>query len=168
MKKLLQLLKLIFEFLQKKMGKQQKPPPEIPIMEEGIQTNFPHEVLRRFGCHFFLLMKWLEVKHGLRFSNGDLLRIFQEVAAVNLVSSNNAFVKNAVGLLNHVLGENVYKCIHRDLEHAPADGTAIRFLVRGNGETHFTLQINGVEWDTLDPQRLAAKTWSFDSFRVPG
>jgi len=137
-------------------------------MREGIQTNFPNEVLRQFGCHFFVLMKWLEVKHGMRFSDDNLISIFETAAAAGFIRNDNAFVLNDAALINHALGFNAYMAILRDLREAPADGTAIRRLVRGTkGETHFTLQIEGIEWDTLDPARPAAKTWSFHSFRVP-
>ena len=137
-------------------------------MRQGIQSGFPHEVLRRFGCYFFTLMKWLEVKDGVEFSDDDLLRIFKTSVSGGLINGSNAFINNAVEVMNRALGMRKYRDIRRDLKEAPADGTAIRRLVRGPaGETHFTMQIEGVEWDTLDPSRPAAKTWSFDSFREP-
>jgi len=136
-------------------------------MREGIQSNFPNEVLRRFGCYFFILMKWLTVKNGTAFSDDDLINIFERAAAAGMIQANNAFINRPVDIMNMALGQNVYRDIQRDLREPPADGTAIRRLVRGNGETHFTLQIEGVEWDTLDPTRAAAQTWSFDTFRVP-
>ncbi|MCL2381344.1 MAG: DUF261 domain-containing protein [Treponema sp.] len=170
---LIPVLKLLLELLIKKIKSRASTDEHTKettasTMREGIQTNFPHEVLRRFGCYFFVLMKWLEVKNGMRFSDDDLLRIFERAAVKGLINGADAFVRNAPALLNLGLGSSTYADVRRDLRYPPADGTAIRRLVRGGyGETHFTMQINGVEWDTLDPARAAAKTWSFDSFRVP-
>ena len=137
-------------------------------MKEGIQTDFPNAVLQRFGCYFFILMKWLEVQDGKSFTNADLISIFEKAVAAGMMQGDNAFIIRPVDLMNMALGRNVYCDITRDLPEPPANGTAIRRLVRGTaGETHFTLQIAGVEWDTLDPQRAAAASWRFDSFRVP-
>lgn len=171
------LLKLLLELIKKKIKSRLAVVPAADKdskkivaagMREGIQTDFPHEVLRRFGCYFFALMKWLEIKNGARFSNEGLILVFESAQAAGFIRGDNAFVVNAVALLNLALGQNLYTDIRRDLSKAPPDGTAIRRLVRNSGnETHFTLQINGVEWDTLDPARPAAGTWSFHSFRVP-
>ena len=137
-------------------------------MKEGIQTDFPNAVLQRFGCYFFVLMKWLEVQDGKSFTDADLISIFEKAVAAGMMQGDNAFIIRPVDLMNMALGRNVYFDILRDLREPPACGTAIRRLVRGTaGETHFTLQIAGVEWDTLDPQRAAAASWSFHSFRVP-
>ena len=138
------------------------------MMREGIQTNFSNEVLRRFGCLFFIYMKWLEVKNGMSFTDSELLEIFERGVAAGMINGDNAFINRPIDLMNMALGQNAYRDILRDLKEAPADNTAIRRLVRGNnGETHFTLLIDGVEWDTLDPTRAAAATWTFDTFRVP-
>ena len=137
-------------------------------MKQGIQTNFPHDALRRFGCYFFSLMKWLEVHDGAAFTNDDLLRIYNEAGRNGLLRASDCFIQDAVGLLNFALGGRKYRDIQRDVRTAPPSGTAIRRLVRnGERETHFTVQIAGIEWDPLDPTRAAAKTWAFHSFRVP-
>ena len=137
-------------------------------MKQGIQTNFPQEVLRQFGCYFFSLMKWLEVTDGAAFSNDDLLRIYQEAGRIGLLRASDCFIQDAVGLLNFALGRRKYRDIQRDVRAEPPGGTAIRRLVRnGERETHFTVQVVGVEWDPLDPARAAARTWAFHSFRVP-
>ena len=137
-------------------------------MKQGIQSGFPHPALRASGCYFFALMKWLEVKNGMDFTDGDLIRIYETAGRKGMLNPNNAFINDAAAVLNLALGKNAYRDVRRDLREPPADGTAIRRLVRNNGrETHFTVQISGVEWDSLDPARPAAKTWAFDSFRVP-
>ena len=167
-RKIIKILKAIFSKPQVNSQPININEKENKTMREGIQTNFPNEALRRFGCYFFILMKWLEVKNGMSFTDEMLLEIFERAVAAGIMNGDNAFINRPVDLMNMALGQNSYRDIRRDLSDAPADGTAIRRLVRGTaGETHFTLQISGKEWDTLDPARPAAATWSFHSFRVP-
>ena len=138
------------------------------MMREGLQTNFPHEALRRSGCLFFSLMKWLEIKDGMSFSDEALIGVFNRAAEAGILNPANCFINNSVSLLNLALGRDKYRDVVRDLKRAPVDDTGIKRLVRNNGvETHFIMFIGGRDWDTKDPRRAAAKTWSFHSFREP-
>ena len=167
-------LSSVFELIKERLGASvnkkvgNKKQRKSGAMKEGLQSNFPHPVLQRAGCLFFSLMKWLEVRDGMSFTDQDLIRIFDEAATQGILVRETGFMNDSVRMLNLALGRNKYRDVRRDLAGVPPGGTAIRRLVRNGGrETHFTLQINGAEWDTKDPSRPAAKTWTFDSFREP-
>ena len=136
------------------------------IIENGIQTNFPHQVLRDYGCHFFVAMKWLELHHKLDFPNDKLVLIFEEAARHGWVDPNGADILNGVGLLNYVLGRVVYSTYRRSLTERPSAEFCIRYLVKPK-YTHFVIDRDGkVFFDPLDPYRPAAWSYTIDSYRV--
>ena len=138
-------------------------------MREGLQSNFPHPVLQRFGCYFFILMKWLTLRNGKQLNDQDLIAIFEEAGRRGILNPENSFIQRPVDLMNLALGFNGYRDLLWNVD-LPPDGTAIVRLVRPaerGGGTHFIIKINGQPWDTLDPTRPAAATWNFDSYRLP-
>ena len=85
------------------------------FMKQGIQSNFPDPDLKAAGCHYFALMKYLEIKHGVLFSTEELVDIFQEALRKKLTGfsphdnlrgvGDNCNVLDAPGLLNMVLNK---------------------------------------------------------------
>jgi len=91
-RKIIKILKAIFSKLQVNSQPININEKENKTMREGIQTNFPNEALRRFGCYFFILMKWLEVKNGMSFTDEMLLEIFERAVAAGIMNGDNAFI----------------------------------------------------------------------------
>jgi len=146
-----------------KGDKTMKPHPN--PMPEGIQGDFPEDNIRQWGCHFLSLMKWCEVVHGEVFTIDRLLNIYNRAVEANLMQPNT-LVLDSVALVNNVLGRQEYRGQMRDLKERPPVYAVLVRLTRPQGGTHFVMDIEGKIWDTLDPQRPAASTWQFDSYRV--
>ena len=132
-------------------------------MRQGIQTNFKQPDLRTYGCHFFVLMKYLEVIHGIEFTDEKLSGIFEAAIEAGLMD-RKCNVLDAVRLLNYVIDEERYSRYIRDLKEPP-EGICVIRLVKP-GYTHFLLRFNGEIWDPLTPDRPAALTYTIDSYRV--
>ena len=146
------------------------------MMEQGIQANFPNEDLREAGCHYFALMKYLEIKQGIEFTYKSLITYFYEALKAGYTGydpndkkrgvGDNCNVLDAPALLNMVLAKNVYSEYRRNLMNRPENTPfCIQRLVKP-GYTHFILDVYGATYDPLDPQRPAAATYRIDSYRI--
>jgi hypothetical protein len=135
------------------------------MMNQGIQATIEHDVIRKSGCYFLTLLKWLELEDGMSFNEQRILDIYKMCADANFIIDSNAFVKNAVSIVNLALGYNKYQGMRRDIKEKP-DGLCIVALTRPSGGSHFILDDNGTTWDSLPPDRPAAATWSPDSYRL--
>ena len=147
------------------------------MMRQGIQTNFPNEELREAGCHYFVLMKYLEIKHGKIFNDEKLTLYFENLLEAGVMGydpkdnkrgiGDKCNVLNAPAMLNMVLDKNVYSEYRRNIMNRP-DNTlfCIQRLVKPD-YTHFLLDVYGIgTYDPLDPLRPAASTYRVDSYRI--
>ena len=145
------------------------------MMKQGIQTVFPNADLRAAGCHYFALMKYLEIKHGVSFTDEKLIMYFEKALEAGFMGydphdglrgvGDNCNVLNAPALLNMVLDKKVYSEYRRNIMSRPDVPLCIRRLVNPN-YTHFIVDIHGATWDPLDPVRTAAATYRIDSYRI--
>jgi hypothetical protein len=135
----------------------------VPCMPQGIQTNFPLDALRVFGCYFFCLLRWAEIVSGKHFTNEDIIRLYNDACAKGLVNKDNSFVNNATALLNFLIGRNKYKDV-KPFESQPDSDLYIIRLVKP-GKTHFVLCHEGEIWDSLIPDRPAAAGYKPNLFR---
>ena len=145
------------------------------MMEQGIQTNFPNKDLQEAGCHYFVLMKYLEIKHGIEFTYKSLMTYFYEALKAGYMGydpndkkrgvGDNCNVLDAPALLNMVLDKKVYSEYRRNIMNRPEKDICIQRLVKP-GYTHFLLDVHGATYDPLDPYRPAAATYRIDSYRI--
>ena len=135
------------------------------MLEQGIQANFPEPRLKATGCHFFALLKYLEIEQGFFVRDNDhIIEIFNK-ALENGYMDNVCNVLNAPELLNMILQKPFYGIYHRDLkERSDARNLYIVRLVRKDG-THFMCEYKGFTFDPMPINRPAAATWNLDSYR---
>lgn len=131
-------------------------------MKQGIQTNFPHESLREYGCYFFALLRWAEIITGNGFDVGSVLRIFEQCKLTGWVE-DDCFVVNPVAVLNHCIGTQAFRVVYKS--GSPNSNTFAVYLKKP-GHGHFILSHNGETWDSLDPGRPGVKDYKVDSYRV--
>ena len=134
------------------------------MMQQGIQSTFPNDELKAAGCHFFVLMKWLEVVEHEEFDNGRLIDLYDTSIDLNLMD-HACNVLDAVKVVNIAMGCIGYKRYCKDMKEIPPVDPYIIRLVKPN-YTHFLLYHQGKTWDPLVPDRPAASTYSIDSYRV--
>jgi hypothetical protein len=125
-------------------------------MKEGIQTKYPDERVRKYGCAFLCLCQYLkpeleDIPVGMIDSIPD-----------TFLDKNEMYVKDWVNLYNF---SNGY------LKAGKENCTAVRISdpgklmitknIKADGiTTHFTLMKDGVTvFDPLDPNRAAAKEY---------
>jgi len=139
-------------------------------LREGIQRDFPHESLRRWGCYFFALLRWaqeLGARPGL--ADGDVAAVFAEAQMQTMpnptpgdgrgsripIITNTAFVNDPVRLLNFLAGETVARRVSLWTNDPGAAAPALPvFVIRETHPqfgAHFLLSANGERWDSLPP-----------------
>ena len=137
------------------------------MMHQGIQSGFPHMVIRNNGCYFLTLLKWLEMKDGMSFNNEQIIHIFNVVASAMFIDRPNAFVRHPVEIVNFALGRRKYTRLIRDISARPNELCIVALTRPQDNGTHFILQeANGTTWDSLNPARPAAATWRPSSYRL--
>lgn len=138
-------------------------------MPESIQTKFPFQVLKDYGCHFFSLLKHAELVHNIEFTPEHMVEIFKGAAILKYIDPEGADVLDAVRLLNYACGGvNLYMRYTKNLPTVPEaeEGPCIVRLVKPH-YTHFILRYpDGTTWDPLNPRRPAASQYRIDSYRT--
>ena len=137
------------------------------ILVQGIQANFPHKAIRTWGCHFLTLLKWAEVKNGLYLTTtNEIIAIFKDATFAGLINGDNSFIRDNLGFMNFITKGAYTKFIRKD-EKMLGQQLQVVGLGRSQGGTHFILEYNdGSTWDSLPPDRPAAKTWSPANYRI--
>ena len=133
-------------------------------MKQGIQTNFPHPVLQKYGCYFFCLCRWAEMLGRNEFTVSDITQAFEYCKNAGWIEKD-CFVVNPVAVLNYCQNKKAFKTVSL-VNNQPTEGIfAIYNKKPGHG--HFTLGTNkGIVWDSLDPNRPGIKDYQIDSYRV--
>ena len=119
-------------------------------LREGIQINFPHENLRRWGCYFFALLRWAEEIRGRGFNERDIVPLFDQARATGAITET-CFVQNPVALLNFLAGKRVVSGIRKTNEAgAPVPSERIHVVREKHPRfgAHFRLSIDGRSWDS--------------------
>jgi len=85
------------------------------LLRDGIQRDFPHENLRRWGCYFFALLRWVqELGYCRGITDGQIVALFAEAQMQMMpnptpndgrgsripIITDTAFVNDPVRLLN--------------------------------------------------------------------
>ena len=135
-------------------------------MRQGIQTNYPDERLKKWGCYFFALMQWAERITGQN-QQDYAVNLMREAERLALISPEIDILK-PVDLLNFFIGG--YPSIRFtscEFRKEPPDNQ-IRYIVclKKPNYMHFVLSDEGEIWDALDPARPSAKDYRPDSYRV--
>lgn len=132
-------------------------------MLQGIQTNFPHENLRKYGCYFFALLQWAEIVNpDITLKDTCIMKLFDECKEKGWIE-DDCFVVNPVAVLNHT----ARKVVATNVRKATKPPTGGRFIVYMKKPSigHFVLSDNGVIWDSWNPS-AANQGFPIDSYRV--
>jgi len=132
-------------------------------MKQGIQTDFPHEQLREYGCYFFALLRWAEMLDGGEFTKSGVLRTFEQCKKFGWIE-DDCFIINPAAILNYCQGQTVFRSVSKSA--AQPEGGIFAVYLKKPGHGHFVLSYNGEIWDSLDPGRPGAKDYRVDSYRV--
>ena len=131
-------------------------------MKQGIQTNFPHEVLRKYGCYFFCLAEWASRVSKKEFTENDLINFFDKARDAELIRKD-CTILNPPQILNLMVGIDVFS-MSRITTKPPIYKTYIIYLEKPY-YGHFILCDDRVMWDPLDPERPGAAGYTPISYR---
>ena len=135
-------------------------------LQQGIQQNFPHENLRRWGCYFFALLRWAQEANGRVYTDYDIISIFDNAQKQMMPNPNGngtqipiitdtCFVNDPVRLLNFLAGKRIVSNVAlwtNEANHpAPSEQIYIMREKQSSNLAHFVLIIGGVRWDSLSP-----------------
>ena len=115
-------------------------------LRPGIQTGFSHEVLRKWGCYFFCLLRWAEEVSDFRAGKDqNIISLFDNFAARGWLTNQCKVLQPAM-ILNHLAGANIFNmATHEALR--PADYIAVERVNHG-AWPHFMLHIGTKIWDS--------------------
>lgn len=138
-------------------------------MKEGIQTNFPHEMINKYGCYFLCLIKWAE----LLLKNNCIDKTHSEKEIIeyyNLFVEKGYMEKDCFILNPHLIIDYILYDVDEVSEivlskEKPNKDIFIAYLKKPN-YGHFILYNKGKTWDSLDPNRAGVKDYKIDSYRV--
>jgi len=145
-------------------------------LKEGVQTTFENAELRNYGCYFFALLRWCELIR-LSILSDELKRLykgFEYDEIMNIYSAcknrgfigNNAYINNAPGVMNYILGEKQFKEVFITTQRPDKQLFLTRFRKSPN-LLHFVLNspTEPVLWDSWTP-RVDLEKYPVDSYRV--
>jgi hypothetical protein len=132
-------------------------------MKQGIQTNFPHEVLRNEGCYFFCLMEWASQILKRDFTNEQIIYLY-DLALEKGYIRRDCTILFGSELLNLAILEHRFTTCKPVLKQ-PEVPICVAYLVKPK-YSHFLLMSDNIIWDPLDPNRAAAKDYRVESYRV--
>jgi len=133
------------------------------MLAQGIQSRCLIPSLKDCGCYFFDILRQVEIQQQLNLSEDDAM-MWYYVARYKKFVEQDCTVIDPVGLANLVCGQNAYRVISKS-DNKPDLSI---YIVCGKKPmyTHFTLIENGKRWDSLDPNRPTADSYTPDSYRV--
>lgn len=136
-------------------------------MEQGIQTNFPQDNLRKEGCYFFCLLRWAELLGAPPFNTAEKITNLFDFCVKAGWAEPDCFVISPVLILNTAAGHNYFKHVYLKKELPNTVEYALAYLKKP-GHGHFVLvDSTGKQiWDPLDPNRPGVSDYVVDSYRV--
>ena len=134
-------------------------------MKQGIQTNYPEQVLKAEGCYFFCLMRWAEVIRGKEFISSREINFLFDLSKQLEYCKKDATILFPHSILNLAIPDKKFTQIERTVTPPAGLGQYILFMTKPN-YNHFLFYNNGQTWDPLDPERPAAKDYKVESYRV--
>ena len=135
-------------------------------LRQGIQADFPHENLRRWGCYFFALLRWAEEIRRKGFDEAEIIPLFNQARQQMMPNPNgngtqipiineNCFVNDPVRLLNFLAGKRAVTKValwtNKGNHAAPEVKIFVAREKQSAGLAHFVLIIEGKRWDSLPP-----------------
>jgi len=156
--KMLKLVRLLIINYRKRKEKGES------MLIPGVQSTFPHEKLKMFGCYFFALLKWAEKITGRNFNVDGIINLYEQAKRLKLISED-VFVHNPKELLNLFINSKLFTKVV-DVLTPPKKDSVYIINLKKPGYNHFVLSVDGEVWDSLDPNRPAAKQYTVDSYRV--
>jgi len=132
-------------------------------MKQGIQEKIRDPVIKKYGCYFLDVLRWAEVQAGKCFDEPAIFNIFFRAQNAGFVDFD-CTVKQAHKLYNLAADGSVY----RDVKIVTEKPDTANYIIclKKLGFTHFVFSHNGEIWDSLDPERPAAKAYLPDSYRI--
>ena len=131
-------------------------------MKQGIQTYFPHEMLRRNGAYFFCLLRWAELITSKDFTVADIIKIYEDAVKAEFINKH-VFILSAAQLLNLMITSDSFTRI-RIITNVPNQQRYLIYLEKP-GSGHFVLHDDGKIWDPLDPKRPESVGYNHVSYR---
>jgi hypothetical protein len=133
------------------------------MLYEGCQNDFKNGNIKKYGCYFLDICRLAELQTGADFSFDDVEKFYIDGMKNNFLGLE-CFIMNGAGIYNMIAGKNIYNHVTSTIYKPETPG----FIVCNvkPGFKHFTLSYNGYLWDSLDPARPAAKTYTVNSYRV--
>jgi len=129
-----------------------------PKLRQGIQTNFAHEALRKWGCYFFCLLRWAEEISNFRARNDFcIVELFVDFVDRGWLT-NQCKVLQPVLILNHLVGANQFTTVtHEALR--PLDRITAERVNHGTWP-HFILHVGTEVWDSwANPSVYTPVNW---------
>ena len=116
-------------------------------MKNGMQTDFPHEEIRKYGCYFLTLCAWVYYAFGIEFSNEKIIEKFNEYKKKRWIGTN-CWIVEPVLIFNDLAQRPGYFIY---VEHSDRIPSTKRFPCFIDGSpTHFVLgQKNGNEAEII-------------------
>lgn len=135
-------------------------------MKQGIQADFPHRNLQKYGCYFFALLRWAELLRGKEYDNNQQIIDMFDICNKAGWIEDDCFVVNPVAILNQAVSTADFKTLFRT-NKPPTDVQYFIAYMKKPEHTHFVLwNQQGKLWDSLDPNRPGGLNYVVDSFRV--
>ena len=133
------------------------------LLKAGIQTTFPEENIRRWGCYFLSLLKWVQVKTGEGFTTERILFLRNEFVKLGFMRAD-CFILNPIAILNYFPKMPRFRMEQLPrTANKPIQITFISFLTSGQAG-HFVLSHKGKVWDSYGLPSL--NDWTLNSHRV--
>ena len=143
-------------------------------MRQGIQTNFKHETLRKFGCYFFVLLRMAEIQRNrllksvvktneFEFSDETIIELYNHCEKHGWVEGNS-FIVNPVAILNYCQGTTTYTTVAHSAKQPDMEMFPIYLKKPATG--HFVLgDKTGIIWDSWEPS-AESQGFPVNSYRI--
>ena len=132
-------------------------------MKQGIQSTLGHAKIKKDGCYFLSILRWVEIEQNKSFDETEIENIYYEAVRLGFMEPD-CFVQNAPEVYRLASGARPYREM-KPVKDKPKDDTFI-ICQSKPGYTHFVLSHKGETWDSLDPKRQGAAAYKPDSYRV--
>ena len=133
-------------------------------MKQGIQANFPHEQIRKYGCYFLCLCKWAELATGKELTGESIIAMYHRLVRYGFME-HDCFMVNPVSALNELCGKPLARTVYKTTQ-TPANTDTFMIYQKKPDHEHFVLYCKGEIWDSLEPNRPGVKDYTVDSYRV--
>jgi hypothetical protein len=133
------------------------------MLYEGCQNDMINGDVKKYGCYFLSIARLVELQEGADFSAKDIT-VYWNAARLKGVVDDNLDITDASKAYNLLAEKNVCAKV---LKTATKPENKAHFIRLGKpGYTHYVLSFDGDVWDSLPPDRPAAKEYKPVGYRV--